>query len=84
MSNKEQTNIIEETIKSKFGTINNFVDKNYDKLPCSRTHIYSLLNFEIKNPGIQTLDALASLLELPTEVVINAYITGYRDRWKEN
>lgn len=78
------SNIIEETIKIKFGTINNFVDKNYDKLPCSRTHIYSLLNFEIKNPGIQTLNALAALLELSKEVVIDAYITGYRNRQPKN
>lgn len=83
MSNTEQ-NIIEETIKSKFGTINNFVDKNYTKLTMSRTHVYKLLNFEIKNPGIQTLHELAQLLELPTEEVVDAYLIGYRNRWKEN
>lgn len=78
------SNIIEETIKTKFGTINNFVDKNYQELPMSRTHVYKLLNFEIQNPGIQTLSALAKLLELPTEDVINAYLAGHRNRQSEN
>jgi transcriptional regulator with XRE-family HTH domain len=78
------SNVIEETIKTKFGTINSFVDKNYSKLPMSRTHIYKLLNFEIQNPGIQTLEALAKLLELPTEEVINDYLAGYRDKWNKN
>jgi len=78
------SNIIEETIKTKFGTINNFVDKNYQELPMSRTHVYKLLNFEIQNPGIQTLSALAKLLELPTEDVINAYLAGHRDRQLKN
>lgn len=78
------SNIIEETIKTKFGTINNFVDKNYTALPMSRTNIYKLLNFETQNPGVQTLEALAKLLELPTEDVINAYLIGYRNKWNKN
>lgn len=77
-------NVIEEKIKSTYGTINNFIDKNYTKLPVSRTHMYQLLQFKIENPGIQTLNALASLLELPTEVVCDAYISGYRNRQHQN
>ena len=65
---------IKDYIINKYGSINNFVDKNYEKLPMSRTHFYKLINHETSNPGIQTLKKLADILELPEEVVYNDYL----------
>lgn len=75
---------IKKHIIQKYGSINKFVDENYTKLPMSRTHIYKLLNYEIQNPGIQTLKELANLIGLPEEEVYNDYIAGHRNGQPEN
>ena len=82
MENRE--GLIKNIIMEKYGSINKFVDEHYTELGMSRTHIYALLNYSIKNPGVHTLEKLSKLLDLPKEVVINDYLDRYRDRGSEN
>ncbi len=65
--------LILKTIEEKYGSVNNFVEKEKAKLPISRTHIYQLLGYKTANPGILTLSRLADLLELPLSEVIKDY-----------
>ena len=76
--------LIRNTILKNYKTINNFIDTHYTDLNMSRTHIYQLVNYNIKNPGVQTLEKLAVLLKLPKEDVINDYLTGYRNSRTED
>ena len=54
---------IKDIVIERYGSINNFIDKNYTKLKTSRTHMYKLLNGENVNPTVETLVELAALLE---------------------
>lgn len=76
--------LITRTIKEKYGSTNNFVDKNYMTLGISRTHLYALAEYKINNPGVKTLEQLAKLLDLPKEEVINDYLNRHRDGGSEN
>lgn len=76
--------LIKETIIKNYKTVNNFIDEHYNELNMSRTHIYQLVNYNIKNPGVQTLEKLATLLKLPKEDVINDYLIGYRNSRTED
>jgi transcriptional regulator with XRE-family HTH domain len=69
---------IKDIVIERYGSINNFIDKNYTKLKTSRTHMYKLLNGENVNPTVETLVELAGLLELPEEVVFREYSTRHR------
>ena len=75
----EQKHLIKETIIEKYGSINSFTEQKFAELPFSRVHIYKLANYRVANPGVKTLEALAKILELPKEDVINDYLAGYRD-----
>ena len=81
MENKSKQLII-DTVKDKYGTINNFVESNYSKLFISRTHLYQLLNYKISNPGVMTLSQLASILELNLTEVVEDYYKN--EKGKEN
>lgn len=71
---------IKQLVIEKYGSINNFIDKNYTKLKTSRTHIYKLINEESVNPTVETLIELATLLELPEEVVFREYSIRHRNK----
>ena len=71
---------IKEIVIERYGSINNFIDKNYTKLKTSRTHMYKLLNGENVNPTVETLVELSTLLELPEEVVFREYSTRHRNK----
>lgn len=74
-----ENSLIKETIIKKYGSTNKFVDAHYKESGISRTHLYQLVNYNINNPGVKTLERLATLLELPKEDVINDYLIGYRN-----
>lgn len=78
----EQT--IKDIVVEKYGSINNFVEENYTKLKTSRTHVYKLLNGESANPTVETLVELATLLEIPEEVVFREYSTRHRNKGLES
>ena len=71
---------IKDIVIEKYGSINNFIDKNYTKLKTSRTHMYKLLNGENVNPTVETLVELATLLDLPEEVVFREYSIRHRNK----
>jgi DNA-binding phage protein len=71
---------IKEIVIERYGSINNFIEKNYTKMKTSRTHMYKLLNEENVNPTVETLVELATLLELPEEVVFRAYSLRHRNK----
>jgi transcriptional regulator with XRE-family HTH domain len=75
---------IKDIVIERYGSINNFIDKNYTKLKTSRTHMYKLLNGENVNPTVETLVELAALLELPEEVVFREYSTRHRNQKLES
>ena len=75
---------IKDIVIEKYGSINNFIDKNYTKLKTSRTHMYKLLNGENVNPTVETLVELAALLELPEEVVFREYSIRHRNKRLES
>lgn len=75
---------IKEIVVKKYGSINNFVEKNYTKLKISRTHMYKLLNGEDVNPTVETLVELATLLDIPEEVVFREYSTRHRNKGFES
>ena len=53
---------LKQLIIEEFGSVNNFINeklKEYSgELPLKREHIYKLLNHEIPNPGIKSLNQL--------------------------
>lgn len=71
---------IKDIVIERYGSINNFIDKNYTKLKTSRTHMYKLLNGENVNPTVETLVELATLLEIPEEVVFREYSIRHRNK----
>ena len=75
---------IKEMVINQYGSINNFVEQNYQYMKTSRTHMYKLLNGENVNPTVETLVELASLLELPEEVVFREYSTRHRNQKLES
>jgi transcriptional regulator with XRE-family HTH domain len=79
---KRQT--IKDIVIEKYGSINNFVEKNYLRLQTSRTHIYKLLNGEDVNPTVNTLLKLADLLEVSPQEVFNEYSVRHRDKRPES
>lgn len=56
---------VKDIIIKEYGSINAFLDamtlKNHGKLPRSRAYLYKLINHQINNPGIKTLNQLSSL-----------------------
>lgn len=75
---------IKDIVIERYGSINNFIDKNYTKLKTSRTHMYKLLQGDNVNPTVETLVELATLLELPEEVVFREYSTRHRNQKLES
>ena len=71
---------IKDIVVERYGPINNFIDKNYTQLKTSRTHMYKLLNGENVNPTVETLIELATLLDLPEEVVFREYSIRHRNK----
>lgn len=71
---------IKERIIAEYGTINKFVDKHYTEMPISRTHFYRLINGDETNPTVQTIKALAKVMNLPEEDLIKEFC----DRLKED
>jgi transcriptional regulator with XRE-family HTH domain len=75
---------IKDIVIEKYGSINNFVEKNYLRLQTSRTHIYKLLNGEDVNPTVETLIKLATLLEIPEWEVFYEYSSRHRNKRPES
>lgn len=75
---------IKDIVIEKYGSINNFVEKNYLRLQTSRTHIYKLLNGEDVNPTVNTLIKLADLLDISVGEVFNEYSSRHRDKRPES
>ena len=75
---------IKDIVIERYGSINNFIDKNYTKLKTSRTHMYKLINGENVNPTVETLVELSTLLDLPEEVVFREYSTRHRNKGLES
>ena len=68
---------VKEIIVEKYGSINAFVDikaKEFNgELPFARYHFYKLLDHEVENPGIKTLNALADMVGIPRDDVYREY-----------
>ena len=73
--------IVNETVKDvvirKYGSVNNFLAikaKEFNgELPIAREHIYKLINHEVPNPGIKSLNILADMIGIPREQVYKEY-----------
>lgn len=70
---------LKEIIEARYGSINNFIHTNYDKIGMSRTYIYKLLSGEECNPSIEIMIQLSKVTEVPLEDIINEYSMRYRD-----
>jgi transcriptional regulator with XRE-family HTH domain len=70
---------LKEIIEEKYGSINNFVHKNYTELGMSRTYIYKLLSGEECNPSLEIMIQLSKITSVPLEDIINEYSMRYRD-----
>lgn len=68
---------VKEIIIERYGSINAFLDTKTKELkgelPFARAHFYKLIDHEIENPGIKTLNALADMLDVPREDVYKEY-----------
>lgn len=68
---------VRDVVVEKYGSINTFLDvktKEFSgELPISRPYLYKLINHEITNPGIKTLNTLADMVDLPREHVYKEY-----------
>jgi len=69
--------MIKDEIVEKYGSINNFLAQKVKEfngeLPIAREHIYKLINHEVPNPGIKSLNILADLVGIPREKVYKEY-----------
>jgi transcriptional regulator with XRE-family HTH domain len=75
---------IKEMVINQYGSINNFVEQNYQNMKTSRTHMYKLINGDSVNPTVETLVELANLLHVEEEVIFNEYSTRYRNKQSES
>lgn len=68
---------LKQLITEEYGSINNFINeklKEYNgELPLKREHIYKLLNHEIPNPGIKSLNQLAEIVKVDREFVYKEF-----------
>lgn len=68
---------LKQLIIEEFGSVNNFINeklKEYNgELPLRREHIYKLLNHEIPNPGIKSLNQLAKMANVDREFVYKEF-----------
>ena len=68
---------VKDQIVEKYGSVNAFLDAKTKELqgvlPLSRPYLYKLINHEIVNPGIKTLNILADMLGIEREKVYNEY-----------
>lgn len=68
---------VRDVVVERYGSVNAFLDvktKEFQgELPISRPYLYKLINHEIVNPGIKTLNILADMVDLPREHVYKEY-----------
>ena len=68
---------LKDVIIEKHGSVNNFIVKKAKEyggeLPISREYIYKVINHEVVNPGIKSLNILADMVGVPREQVYNEY-----------
>lgn len=74
---KTQNKSVRETIIENFGSINAFLDAKtreyYGALPISRAYLYRLINHEISNPGIKTLNIFSIMVKIPRNKIYKEY-----------
>ena len=75
-----KTKLIEQTIIKKFGSINNFFEATKEH-GMSRTHTYKIIKYQVENPGVNTLEKIANILDLPFFEVVKDYM-DYRKSLK--
>lgn len=83
MATKVNQKIILNTIIKNYGSINNFIEKNYPIDGLSRSSIYYLCKYKLPNPSVRTLYKVATLLKLDPGVALVDYIKNNDDVIKE-
>lgn len=68
---------VKDVVIEKYGSINNFLankTKEFNgQLPIAREHIYKLINHDVPNPGIKSLNILADLVGIEREKIYREY-----------
>ena len=74
---KKTSKKTEQIVIKEYGSINKFLDeatiKLKGRLPLSRAYLYKLIKHLIPNPGIKTLNVLASLTNQSKEDLYKEY-----------
>ena len=73
--------LIEKTIMEKYGSINNFFEATKSE-GMSRTHTYKIIKYQVENPGVNTLEKIANILDIPFFTVVKNYM-DYRKSLKK-
>jgi hypothetical protein len=74
---KTNNKTVKETVIENFGSINAFLDAKtkeyYGVSPVSRAYLYKLINHQIPNPGIKTLNILSIMVKMPKNKIYKEY-----------
>ena len=68
---------VKEVITEKYTSVNKFLDVKTKEfsgmLPLSRPYLYKLINHEVDNPGIKSLNSLADMVGVERTNVYKEY-----------